>query len=113
MNKVKSVIEWIDERAAKVARHSGRFASIFVWIYGSLFLLCGMFGIAGMFYEFCITQQINMPGLISFIGMYFDPKTAATFALIGALLIDRNKDGRPDKWEKEIDRDGERSDKQI
>ncbi len=47
---------------------------------------------------------------MDFIKEYFAPSVVGSFALVGVLLIDKDNDGVPDKWEQEIKKDGDAND---
>ena len=70
--------------------------------------------IVGVLYEFFLHGSVNYKAVNDFIKEYFCPSIAGTFAVIGVLLIDRDHDGVPDKWQEEGKEDAERnSSKQI
>ena len=75
------------------------YPKVFVWVYASVFLACGLLGVVGILYEFLTKGAVNYQALISFIKEYFAPSIVGSFALVGVLLIDRNSDGVPDQWE--------------
>ena len=79
------------------------FPKVFVWVYASIFLACGILGVIGVLIELLAKGSVNYQNLISFIKEYFAPGIAGSFALVGVLLIDRNSDGVPDQWEKRGD----------
>ena len=43
--------------------------------------------------------SVNYKAVNDFVKEYFAPSICGTFAILGVLLIDKNKDGIPDKWE--------------
>jgi hypothetical protein len=73
-----------------------------VWLYASIFIGCGLVAIIGIIYEFATKGQVNYTAVNSFVKEYFAPSIAGTFAILGVLLVDKNEDGVPDKWEDEI-----------
>lgn len=84
-----------------VKKRGGVLPKIFVWLYASLFIGCGIVTVAGIIYEFYTKGQVNYKAVNEFIHEYFAPSIAGTMAVIGVLLIDQNRDGIPDEWQKE------------
>jgi len=82
-----------------VRGNGGAFPKVFVWIYASVFLGCGLVTVAGILYEFFTKGQVNYSAVNAFVKEYFAPLIVGSFGVIGVLLIDRNHDGIPDKWE--------------
>ena len=74
---------------------------LFVWLYASIFIGCGLVTSVGILYEFFTKGSVNYNAVNSFVREYFAPSIAGTFAILGVLLIDKDKDGIPDEWEKE------------
>ena len=74
---------------------------LFVWLYASIFIGCGLVTIVGILYEFFTKGAVNYSAVNSFVKEYFAPSIAGTFAILGVLLVDKNKNGVPDEWEKE------------
>ena len=74
---------------------------LFVWLYASIFIGCGLVTIVGILYEFTTKGAVNYVAVNSFVKEYFAPSIAGTFAILGVLLVDKNKNGVPDEWEKE------------
>ena len=98
------IIKTVTDRAKKFVRgNGGTFPKIFVWLYAAAFLACGVITIFGIIYEFFIKSIINYKAVNDFIAAYFAPSICGTFALLGVLLIDRNHDGIPDRWEEDIE----------
>ena len=94
------VIKPLTDRIKKFVKGSGgTLPKIFVWVYATAFLACGFITIFGIIYEFFIKSIINYKAINEFIGAYFTPSICGTFTLLGVLLIDRDNDGIPDKWE--------------
>jgi hypothetical protein len=94
------LIKPLTDRIKKFVKGSGgTLPKIFVWVYATAFLACGFITIFGIIYEFFIKSIINYKAINDFIGAYFTPSICGTFTLLGVLLIDRNEDGIPDKWE--------------
>ena len=90
------------DRVKKFVKGSGgTLPKLFVWVYAAAFLSCGCITIFGIVYEFLLKSIINYKAINDFIAAYFTPSIAGTFTLLGVLLIDRNRDGVPDKWEQE------------
>ena len=75
------------------------FPKVFVWVYASVFLACGILGVLGVLIELLTKGSINYQNLVAFIKEYFAPSIVGSFALVGVLLIDRDSNGIPDKWE--------------
>jgi len=102
------VIKPLTDRIKKFVKgNGGTFPKIFVWVYAAAFLACGFITIFGIVYEFFIKSIVNYKAINEFVGAYFTPSICGTFTLLGVLLIDRNEDGIPDKWEEP----GQESDK--
>ena len=78
---------------------------LFVWAYASIFIACGFLVIIGVSYEFITKGNVNFQALTAFVKEYFAPSVLGSFALVGVLLIDKNKNGIPDKWESDNDDD--------
>ena len=78
---------------------------LFVWVYASVFISCGLLTIFGIVFEFATKGSINYQAVNNFIREYFAPSIFGTFAILGVLLIDKNRDGIPDKWEEESEKD--------
>lgn len=96
------LIKPLTDRIKKFVKGSGgTLPKIFVWVYAAAFLACGFITIFGIIYEFFIKSIINYKAINDFIGAYFTPSICGTFTLLGVLLIDRDNDGIPDKWEEE------------
>ena len=83
-----------------VAERGSVLPKLFVWVYALLFILCGIYTVFGVAYEFYVKGSVNYAAINSFIKEYFCPSIAGTFAVLGVLLVDQNKNGIPDKWEK-------------
>ena len=97
------IIKTISNRVKKFVKGSGgTLPKIFVWLYAAAFLACGFITVFGIVYEFIIKNIINYKAVNDFIAAYFAPSICGTFALLGVLLIDRDNDGIPDKWENEV-----------
>lgn len=109
------LIKGLQNRVAKFVRQKGgTLPKIFVWLYAFAFLACGFITIFGIVYEFIIKSIVNYKAVNDFIGAYFAPSICGTFALLGVLLIDRNNDGIPDKWEEEAEeKEGENHGKNV
>ena len=94
------LIKPLTDRIKKFVKGSGgTLPKIFVWVYAAAFLACGFITIFGIVYEFFIKSIVNYKAINEFVGAYFTPSICGTFTLLGVLLIDRNEDGIPDKWE--------------
>ena len=94
------VIKSLSDRVKKFVKGGGgTLPKLFVWVYAAAFLACGFITIFGIVYEFFIKNIVNYKAINDFIGAYFTPSICGTFTLLGVLLIDRNEDGIPDKWE--------------
>ena len=98
MKYVKS----LQQRVTKfVRKRGGTLPKIFVWIYASVFIACGLLTIFGVVYEFVSHGSVNYKAVNDCIREYFAPSVAGTMGVIGVLLIDKDKDGIPDKWEQD------------
>ena len=96
------LIKEIQGRVTKfVKKKGGVLPKLFVWMYAAAFLACGFITIFGIIYEFIIKNIINYKAVNDFIAAYFAPSICGTFALLGVLLIDRDHDGVPDRWQEE------------
>ena len=96
------LIKALSDRIKKFVKGSGGpLPKIFVWLYAAAFLACGFLSIFGIVYEFFLKNLMNYKALNDFVNTYFQPSICATFALLGVLLIDKNKDGIPDKWQED------------
>ena len=104
------LIKGLQNRIAKFVRQKGgTLPKIFVWAYAAAFLACGFITIFGIVYEFFIKSIVNYKAVNDFVGAYFTPSVCGTFMLLGVLLVDRNHDGIPDKWEEEMEKkDGDK-----
>ena len=99
-------IKSLQSRVTKfVQKRGGVLPKIFVWLYASLFIGCGIVAVAGIIYEFYTKGQVNYKAVNEFIHEYFAPSIAGTMAVIGVLLIDKDHDGIPDEWEKDKEED--------
>ena len=78
---------------------------LFVWIYASIFIGCGLIALVGILYEFLTKGQVNYTAVNAFIKEYYAPSIAGTFAVLGVLLIDKDNNGIPDQWEQEEKKD--------
>lgn len=85
----------------------GTLPKLFVWVYAAAFLACGVITIFGIVYEFWLKSIVNYKAINDFVAAYFAPSICGTFALLGVLLIDKNRDGIPDKWEEDGKKDEE------
>lgn len=96
------LIKPLADRVRKfVKRNGGVLPKIFVWLYASIFIACGLLTIIGICYEFYTKGSVNYKAVNDFVKEYFAPSICGTFAILGVLLIDQNHDGIPDKWEQE------------
>ncbi|MBR2555934.1 MAG: hypothetical protein IKE94_13820 [Aeriscardovia sp.] len=95
-------IKSLQNRVTKFVQKRGSILpKLFVWLYASIFIGCGLVAIIGIIYEFSTKGQVNYTAVNSFVREYFAPSIAGTFAILGVLLIDKDHDGIPDEWEKE------------
>ena len=95
-------IKSLQNRVTKFVQKRGSvLPKLFVWLYASIFIGCGLVAIIGIIYEFAAKGQVNYTAVNSFVKEYFAPSIAGTFAILGVLLIDKDHDGIPDEWEKE------------
>lgn len=96
-------IKSLQKKVAKfVQERGGVLPKLFVWLYASIFISCGLLTIIGIIYEFYTKGSVNYGAVNSFVKEYFAPSICGTFAILGVLLIDKDKDGVPDKWEEDI-----------
>lgn len=96
------IIKSLQDRVTKfVAERGSILPKLFVWIYASIFISCGLLTIVGICYEFIMKGAVNYAAVNAFVKEYFAPSIAGTFAILGVLLIDKNKDGIPDEWQKD------------
>jgi hypothetical protein len=104
------LIKPLTERIKKFVKgNGGPLPKLFVWVYASVFIACGVLTIIGIVYEFATKGAVNYKAVNEFVAQYFAPSIAGTFALLGVLLIDRDNDGIPDKWEEqEQEKDGDK-----
>lgn len=91
--------------ATFVQERGGVLPKLFVWLYASIFIACGLLTIIGIIYEFCTKGSVNYAAVNAFVKEYFAPSICGTFAILGVLLIDKDKDGIPDEWQKEDKRE--------
>lgn len=96
------LIKGLQGRISKfVKRKGGTLPKMYVWIYACIFIGCGLLTIFGVLYEFFTNGSLNYKAVNDCIDKYFSPGVAATMGVIGVLLIDKDKDGIPDEWEKD------------
>ena len=96
------IIKTVQNRVSKfVKQKGGILPKLFVWVYASIFIGCGLVTVFGVLYEFMTHGTVNYKAVNDFIKEYFAPSIAGTFAVIGVLLIDKDNDGVPDEWQKE------------
>jgi hypothetical protein len=99
------LIKDLQGRVSKfVKKKGGTLPKIFVWLYASVFIGCGLVTLAGVLYEFFTKGAVNYQAVNNFVREYFAPSIAGTMGVIGVLLIDKDHDGVPDSWEKEEDK---------
>ena len=100
------IIKTVQNRLKKfVATRGGTFPKVFVWVYASVFLGCGLVTVAGILYEFFTKGVVNYQAVNNFVKEYFAPSIVGSFGVIGVLLIDKDKDGVPDQWQQEDKKD--------
>ena len=96
------IIRGLQSRISKfVKKKGGTLPKLFVWLYASVFIGCGLVTLAGVLYEFFTKGAVNYAAVNNFVREYFAPSIAGTMAVIGVLLIDKDHDGVPDEWEKD------------
>ena len=96
------LIKGLQNRISKfVKKRGGVLPKLFVWLYAATLLACGGITIFGLIYEFFIKSVVNYKAINEFVAAYFNPSICGTFVLLGALLIDRDQDGVPDRWQEE------------
>ena len=105
------LIKGLQNRVSKFVKNKGGvLPKLFVWIFASIFIGCGVLTIVGILYEFFMHGSVNYKAVNEFIREYFSPSTAATFGIIGVLLIDRDRDGVPDEWQQKTEKEDEKHD---
>ena len=82
-----------------VKQRGGVLPKLFVWLYASIFIACGLLTIIGVIYEFATKGVVNYSAVNAFVKEYFAPSICGTFAILGVLLIDKDNDGVPDEWQ--------------
>ena len=96
------LIKALQNRISKFVKNKGGvLPKLFVWLYAATLLACGGITIFGLLYEFLIKNVVNYKAINDFVAAYFNPSICGTFVLLGMLLIDRDHDGVPDKWQEE------------
>ena len=96
------IIRGLQSRISKfVKKRGGTLPKLFVWLYASVFIGCGLVTLAGVLYEFFTKGAVNYKAVNDFVKEYFAPSIAGTMGVIGVLLIDKDHDGVPDEWEKD------------
>ena len=100
------LIKGLQSRISRfVKKKGGTLPKLFVWLYASVFIGCGLVTLAGVLYEFFTKGAVNYAAVNNFVREYFAPSIAGTMAVIGVLLIDKDHDGIPDEWEKNKEED--------
>jgi len=96
------IIKFVQNKVTDFVKKRGSvLPKLFVWVYASIFIGCGLVTIIGICYEFFTKGQVNYQAVNAFVKEYFAPSIAGTFAILGVLLIDKDNNGIPDEWEKE------------
>ena len=96
------IIKSLQDKVTKfVAERGSVLPKLFVWVYALIFIMCGLYTVFGVLYEFLTQGTINYTAINAFVKEYFCPSIAGTFAVLGVLLVDKNENGIPDEWEKE------------
>ena len=96
------IIKSLQSKVTKfVQERGGVLPKLFVWLYASIFIACGLLTIIGIIYEFATKGSVNYQAVNSFVKEYFAPSICGTFAILGVLLIDKDQDGVPDEWQKD------------
>ena len=96
------IIKSLQSKVTKfVQERGGVLPKLFVWLYASIFIACGLLTIIGIVYEFATKGSVNYQAVNSFVKEYFAPSICGTFAILGVLLIDKDQDGVPDEWQKD------------
>ena len=96
------IIKPLTDKVANFIKQRGSvLPKLFVWLYASIFIACGLLTVIGVLYEFFTKGVVNYSAVNAFIKEYFAPSICGTFAILGVLLIDKNNDGVPDEWQKE------------
>ena len=96
------IIRGLQSRISKfVKKKGGTLPKLFVWLYASVFIGCGLVTLAGVLYEFFTKGAVNYKAVNDFVKEYFAPSIAGTMGVIGVLLIDKDHDGVPDRWAEE------------
>lgn len=98
------IIKGLQKKVATfVQERGGALPKLFVWLYASIFICCGLLTIIGIIYEFATKGSVNYAAVNAFVKEYFAPSICGTFAILGVLLIDKDHDGIPDEWQKKED----------
>ena len=96
------IIKPLTDKVANFIKQRGSvLPKLFVWLYASIFIACGLLTVIGVLYEFFTKGVVNYSAVNAFVKEYFAPSICGTFAILGVLLIDKNNDGVPDEWQKE------------
>ena len=96
------IIKYVQNKVTNFVKERGSvLPKLFVWVYALIFIMCGLYTVFGVLYEFMTKGSINYTAINTFVKEYFCPSIAGTFAVLGVLLVDRNENGIPDEWEKE------------
>ena len=96
------IIKPLTDKVANFIKQRGSvLPKLFVWLYASIFIACGLLTVTGVLYEFFTKGVVNYSAVNAFVKEYFAPSICGTFAILGVLLIDKNNDGVPDEWQKE------------
>ena len=88
-----------------VKKRGGILPKLFVWLYSSVFIACGLLTIVGIVHEFYTKGTVNYQAVNAFVKEYFAPSICGTFAILGVLLIDKDHDGIPDKFEADLEKE--------
>lgn len=100
------IIKSLQDKVTKFVQKRGSvLPKLFVWVYASIFIACGLLTIIGIIYEFATKGSVNYAAVNAFVKEYFAPSICGTFAILGVLLIDKDHDGVPDEWQKEDKRE--------
>ena len=96
------IIRGLQSRISKfVKKRGGTLPKLFVWLYASVFIGCGLVTLVGVLYEFFTNGAVNYKAVNDFVKEYFATSIAGTMGVIGVLLIDKDHDGVPDQWAEE------------
>ena len=96
LSKVISALSNILPKA-KIAHSS----MILVHIMLGLIIFSNVLYILAWFVQWIIYGKLVLPDLLALVSLQFSPAAVAAIGFYGAALVDKDKDGDPDSFEKE------------